>query len=41
MLNAPDDGFIVFPNALALLGTEWFYFAHPSERVLGPVTGTA
>jgi predicted deacylase len=35
-VNAPDDGFIVFPNALALPGAEWFYFARPSERVLGP-----
>ena len=39
MLNAPADGFIVFPNALALPGAEWFYFAHPSERRLGPVAG--
>jgi len=41
LVSAPDDGFIVFPNALALPGTEWFYFAHPSERVLGPVAVTA
>lgn len=41
LVSAPDDGFIVFPNALALPGAEWFYFAHPSERVLGPVTGSA
>jgi hypothetical protein len=41
LLSAPDDGFIVFPNALALPGAEWFYFARPSERVLGPVAGTA
>jgi predicted deacylase len=39
-VNAPADGFIVFPNAVALPGTEWFYFAHPSERELGPATGT-
>lgn len=36
LVSAPDDGFIVFPNALALPGAEWFYFARPSERVLGP-----
>ncbi|MDQ0014625.1 putative deacylase [Variovorax boronicumulans] len=41
LVTAPGDGFIVFPNALALPGTEWFYFAHPSERMLGPATGTA
>ncbi|MGJ7606161.1 succinylglutamate desuccinylase/aspartoacylase family protein [Variovorax sp. LT1R20] len=41
LVSAPDDGFIVFPNALALPGAEWFYFAHPSERVLGPVAVTA
>jgi len=37
LVSAPDDGFIVFPNALALPGAEWFYFARPSERVLDPV----
>ncbi|WP_431108792.1 succinylglutamate desuccinylase [Variovorax paradoxus] len=37
LVSAPDDGFIVFPNALALPGAEWFYFARPSERVLGAV----
>jgi hypothetical protein len=37
LLSAPDDGFIVFPNAVALPGAEWFYFARPSERQLGPV----
>ena len=37
LLSAPDDGFIVFPNAMALPGAEWFYFARPSERQLGPV----
>jgi predicted deacylase len=36
-VRAPDDGFIVFPNAVALPGTEWFYFARPSERQLGAV----
>ena len=39
LLSAPEDGFIVFPNALALPGAEWFYFARPSERQLGPVAG--
>lgn len=38
LVSAPDDGFIVFPNAMALPGAEWFYFAHPSERRLGAVT---
>ena len=36
VLSAPEDGFIVFPNAMALPGAEWFYFARPSERRLGP-----
>jgi predicted deacylase len=36
-VSAPEDGFIVFPNAVALPGTEWFYFARPSERQLGAV----
>jgi len=31
---APDDGFIIFPNEEALPGTEWFYFARESERIL-------
>jgi len=35
-VSAPDDGFIVFPNAMALPGAEWFYFARPSDRVLDP-----
>jgi predicted deacylase len=34
MLRADRDGFIVFPNATALAGTEWFYFAVRSERDL-------
>ena len=34
MLYAERDGFIVFPNAEALPGTEWFYFAVESDRVL-------
>ena len=33
-LVAPTDGFIVFPNPKAAPGTEWFYFARQSERVL-------
>jgi predicted deacylase len=41
LVSAPDDGFIVFPNALALPGAEWFYFARPSERVLGPGASAA
>lgn len=32
---APADGFIVFPNASAAPGNEWFYFAQPSTRPLG------
>ncbi len=32
---APQDGFIVFPNASALPGNEWFYFASASTRDLG------
>jgi predicted deacylase len=40
LLSASEDGFIVFPNALAQPGAEWFYFARPSERSLGPPTGT-
>lgn len=34
LLEADRDGFIVFPNAEALPGTEWFYFAVRSERDL-------
>ena len=34
LLHAERDGFIVFPNAQALPGTEWFYFAVESERDL-------
>lgn len=32
---APADGRIVFPNAKALPGQEWFYLARASERQLG------
>lgn len=35
MLHAERDGFLIFPNATASLGTEWFYFAVASERDLG------
>ncbi|MDM0013953.1 succinylglutamate desuccinylase/aspartoacylase family protein [Variovorax sp. J22P168] len=38
LLEADRDGFIVFPNAEALPGTEWFYFAVESERDLGRAT---
>ncbi|MBB3180745.1 succinylglutamate desuccinylase/aspartoacylase family protein [Variovorax sp. Sphag1AA] len=34
VLHAERDGFIVFPNAEALPGTEWFYFAVTSDRDL-------
>jgi len=34
VLTAERDGFIVFPNAEALPGTEWFYFAVESDRDL-------
>jgi len=34
VLHAERDGFIVFPNAEALPGTEWFYFAVESDRDL-------
>jgi uncharacterized protein len=33
--TAPADGFIVFPNPGALPGSEWFYFAQQSERIIG------
>lgn len=32
---APHPGFIVFPNAAAAPGNEWFYFAQSSQRQLG------
>ncbi len=34
-VNAPADGFVVFPNANAAAGNEWFYFAQASTRSLG------
>ena len=39
LLQAERDGFIVFPNAEAAPGTEWFYFAVESERDLARVPG--
>lgn len=33
-LLAPRDGYIVFPNAVAPVGTEWYYFAVDSDRAL-------
>jgi predicted deacylase len=33
-VKAPEDGCIVFPNAVAIPGNEWFYFARRSPRVL-------
>lgn len=36
VLRAPSDGHIVFPNASATRGNEWFYFAQHSDRdILG------
>ncbi len=32
-LRAPFDGHVVFPNADAAPGTEWFYLARPSARL--------
>jgi predicted deacylase len=34
LVAAPADGRIVFPNAKAEAGQEWFYFAQPSARSL-------
>jgi uncharacterized protein len=34
-VDAPDDGFVVFPNPAAQPGNEWFYFAQRSTRRLG------
>jgi len=33
-VRASDDGYIVFPNANATRGNEWFYFARRSDRAL-------
>jgi predicted deacylase len=38
VLRAERDGVIVFPNAKADVGTEWFYFAVASDRDLGART---
>ena len=35
-VQAPHDGFIVFPNPGALAGNEWFYFAERSTRLGAP-----
>lgn len=34
VITAEDDGYIVFPNAKASPGSEWFYFAVDSDRSL-------
>jgi predicted deacylase len=34
VLRAPSDGYIVFPNAQASVGTEWYYLAVDSDRAL-------
>jgi predicted deacylase len=34
VVSAPADGRIVFPNAKAEPGFEWFYFAQPSPRLI-------
>ena len=33
-VRAPRDGYIVFPDANAMTGNEWFYLAHPSTRAI-------
>jgi len=33
-VRAPRDGYIVFPDAHAKAGNEWFYLAHPSTRTI-------
>ena len=33
-VRAPRDGYIVFPDANAKPGNEWFYLAHPSTRTI-------
>jgi len=33
VVAAPFDGFVVFPNAAAEVGHEWFYLARPSSRL--------
>jgi len=34
LVEAHEDGFIVFPNSVAAAGNEWFYVARTSPRVL-------
>ena len=36
IIEAPFDGFIVFPNPAAEPGSEWFYLARPSPRLARP-----
>ena len=36
VIEAPFDGFIVFPNPAAEPGSEWFYLARPSPRLARP-----
>ena len=38
---APFDGVVVFPNADAQVGQEWFYLARDSTRWAGAATGAA
>lgn len=38
-LVAPFDGWVVFPNAAALAGREWFFVARRSARFDGPERG--
>jgi len=39
-IEAPFDGVIVFPNASALAGQEWFYLARESIRFRGATTAS-
>ena len=34
-VRASEAGYVVFPNATAVAGNEWFYFARASDRILG------
>jgi hypothetical protein len=36
---APFDGVVVFPNADAQVGSEWFYLARDSTRLDGAAKG--
>ena len=31
-IDAPEDGYVVFPSPNAIPGREWFYFARPGKR---------